>query len=338
MKTQLLLVISALQVLAAHAQSDWRGPLPLENERPLQSAFLHFPARNPDILERNHTQWNAQLDIANDLLLPDNGPQGQSVREDFETQRLKLSYTRGLGHKLEFGAQTNLTARNGGFLDAPIEAYHRLLGIAGNGRDNPVGRDNIPNNRAIFSFNDANGNMIDKGSAFGIGDTDLWLQRQLSDAKFASSVRVGFKLPTGSGSKIIGSGGFDGGVIFDARYQFAPKVALFASAGGAIFGASDIPNARGSGVQGGLGFEWKRSSRASIVAQIDAATRNVTTGNPFADRTPVIGSIGYKHDVGRNSSYWFSLSENGDYHNYHAPFFGNIAPDANFAFGYQWRR
>ncbi len=283
-------------------------------------------------------QWSAELDIANNLLLPDDGPQGQSVREDFETQRLKITYARGLGHKWEIGVRANLTARNGGFLDAPIQAYHRLLGIQGNGLDNPQGRSHTPDNRSIFSFRDANGVGIDQGSAFGLGDTTICLQRQLTHNKFASGVRLGIKLPTGSGSNILGSGGFDGGAIIDARYQFAPKVAIFASAGGAFFGNSNIPNVRHSGVQGGLGLEWKRSSRASIIAQVDAATRVVTTGNPFADRTSVIGSIGYKHDVGRNRSYWFSLSENGDYHNYNAPFFGNIAPDVNLAFGYQWRR
>ncbi len=311
--------------------------MPLENQRPLQPPILHFTAPNTDVLARGASQWDAQLDIANNLLLPNDGPQGQSVREDFETQRLKLSYARGLGGRWEIGTQANLTARNGGFLDAPIQAYHRLVGIQGNGRDNPIGRGNVPDNRSIFSFRDANGNGIDAGSAFGIGDTDLWLQRQLAANKFAAAVRIGVKLPTGSGAKILSSGGFDAGAVLDARYQFAPKVALFASASGAFFGDSEILNARRSGLQGGLGLEWKRSSRASIIAQIDAATRNVMTGNSFADRTPVIGSIGYKHDVGRNGSYWFSLSENSDYHNYNAPFFGNIAPDANFAFGYQWR-
>ncbi len=335
----LAVIMCALPLSAQNETSEpWQGPLPVENERPLQAMFLHFPQENPDVLPRGARRLGLQLDIANDLLLPAPGPNGEIVSEDFETQRLKVAWRRGLGRDLEWGLGTNITARNGGMLDAPIEIYHKLLGLAGTGPDNPLGRDNVARGRSVFLFQNALGQGVNQGSAFGLGDTKIWLKKQLSRGKFSSAARIAFKLPTGSEGKLIGSGGFDGGVALDARYQFARQWAVFGNVGAAKYGNTSIPGAQKSGLQGGMGFEWRLSQRASVIAQMDAAKRVVTTGNPFADGTPVIGSIGYKRQVGPRGAYWISISENGDYHNYNAPFFGNIAPDFTMSFGYEWRK
>ena len=69
----------ALCALPLQAQNetkndDWQGPLPVENERPLQSLFLHFSAENPDVLPRGAKRLGLQLDIANNLLIPTPGP------------------------------------------------------------------------------------------------------------------------------------------------------------------------------------------------------------------------------------------------------------------------
>lgn len=312
--------------------------MPVENERPLQSIFLHLPAQNPDVLKKGRNQFNLQLDAANNLLRPQVGANGATVEEDFETQRLKFGWRRGLGSQWEAGVATNLTARNGGILDASIELYHNLLGLGGDAEDNPLGRDNIDRGRSRFFYRDANGNGVDQGSAFGLGDTTVWIKRQLSEGRFASAIRLAGKLPTGNDSKILGSGGFDFGAAVDSRYQFAERWALFGNVGASKFGSSDLPGARSNGWQAGLGLEWRVGRRDSVLAQLDGASRTVTTGNAFADRTPVIASIGYKRRINENRSFWASFSENGDYQNFNAPVFGNIGPDFTLSMGYEWRR
>lgn len=319
---------------AATAQEEWKGPLPIQNQRPLQANFLQFAPQAPETLTSGTSRLSARLDIANNLLIPSSSG-GATVEEDFETQRLSLNYRRGLKKRAEVEVSTSLVARNGGILDGPIEAYHRLLGLEGDGEDNPTGRDNISRGRSVFSFNDGSGNSISRGSEFGLGDTTLSLKRDLTQGDFATATRVGMKLPTGSGSKLLGSGGVDFGVAFDARYRLAPEWALFGSAGVSRFGSSDIPNAKRSGLQGGLGFEWRKSARESFVAQIDAATGIVKTGNSFADGTPVLASVGYMRRVGQDRLFWASFSENGDYHNFNAPFFGNVGPDFTLTVGYR---
>ena len=325
-----------MPAVAAHAQTNWNGPLPAENSRPLNQIFLHLPPQNPDVLARNQSALGVQLDIANNLLIPDLDA-GGAVEEDFETQRLMLSYRRGLGRALEARLDAQLIARNGGVLDGFIQNYHDLFGLEGNGDDVPFGRGNIDYGRSVFSFRDANGRGIDEGDAFGLGDTTLSLSRQLSYGKLASAARVGIKLPTGSANKILGSGGFDGGINFDARYQFARNWALFGSAGAYLYGEADVPNAKNNGLSGGLGLERRVGKGQSIIAQIDAQSRVVTTGNSFADKTPVIASVGYKRQW-KTGALWAYFSENGDYTNYNAPALGNIGPDFTLRFGYEFRR
>ncbi|WP_157947653.1 DUF3187 family protein [Abditibacterium utsteinense] len=319
-----------------NAQQRWRGPLPVENQRPYQAVFLHLPAQNPDVLTKNEAKIGVQFDVANNLLIP-NISGGASVREDFETGRGKIEFQRGIGKGLEIGASTQYFVRDGGSLDNAISFYHHLLGISGDGPDNPEGRDNIARNQDRLFFQDAQGNGIDVGGANGLGDTTLNLKRQLRAGDFASALRVALKVPTGSERKVFGSGGFDAGIGLDARRTLAPNLALFGNVAALAFGNSDLPNTKSSGAQGGLGLEYK-GKRASVVAQIDAQSRTLTTGNSFADRTPVLASVGYKRDVGQNKRLWASFSENGDYHNFKAPFFGNIGPDFTLSLGFEVRR
>lgn len=331
--SSLLLLTS---VTGAHAQTLWNGPLPVQNERPFQSAFLHFEAQNPSVLEKGKSRYGVAFHVANDLLIPAES-NGSRVEEDFETGRVQLNYSRGIGKGWELGARTNFVVRDGGLLDGFIESYHRLFGLEGNGEDNPIGRDDIPRDRDILFFQDANGNGVNVGSQNGLGDTTLEVRRQLSEGRFASAARFGVKIPTGSGNRILGSGGFDAGIGVDARREFGSRFSLFGSANAFLYGNSDIPNAKKSGIGGGLGLEYKAGRRDSILAQLDAQTRTVTTGNSFADRTPVIASVGYKHRFGDNRTLFASFSENGDYTNYNAPFLGNIGPDLTLSIGFEWR-
>ncbi|BCM94274.1 hypothetical protein IAD21_06177 [Abditibacteriota bacterium] len=328
-------LVLATSASAASAQTLWNGPLPVQNERPYQSAFLHFEPQAPEVLSPGKSCYGVAFHVANDLLIPADS-NGSRVEEDFETGRVQLNYSRGIGKGWEVGARTNAIVRDNGLLDGPIEFYHRLLSLPGNGQDAPAGRENIPRNRDILFFQDANGNGVDEASASGLGDTTLEVRRQLSSGKNASAARFAVEIPTGNGSKILGSGGFDAGIGLDARHEFGSRLALFGSANIFIYGDSKIPNAQNSGIGGGLGLEFKAGKRDSILAQVDAQSRTITTGNSFADRTPVLASVGYKHRFSDNRTLFASFSEDGDFTNYNVPALGNIGPDFTLSVGMQW--
>ena len=321
----------------AQTQNRWNGPLPVRNERPFQSAFLHFEPLSPDVSPRGQGSYGLAFHVANNLLIPRDSL-GSQVEEDFETGRAELHFSRGVGHNTEVGARVNFLVRDGGSFDNFISFYHRVFGLPGNGPDNPRGRDNIPRGRDILRFRDAQGNGVNQGGAFGFGDTILEARRALSSGDFASTVRLGLKIPTGNGTRILGSGGTDFGIGLDARRAFGSRLALFGDVGAFVYGNSKIPNAAKSGAQAGLGFELRAGNRDSFVAQIDAQTRTVRTGNSFADRVPVLASVGYKRRLSKRKTLFVSFSENGDYTNYHAPAFGNIGPDLTLSVGLQVRR
>ena len=326
------LLFSLLFAVPAQAQTQWNGPLELENGRPFQAIFGHFSPQNPDVLAKNQTRIGAQLDIANNLLIP-SSTSGNSVEEDFETQRLKLGFHRGIGRDLEMQFAAQIVARNGGILDAPIDFYHRLLGLEGNAEDNPRGRDSRPRGRSAFQ-----NSFVDEDSALGLGDASFSLKRQLSRGKLASAARVMLKIPTGHDDEILGSGAFDAGIGWDARLELGQKTALFGNIGAFKYGESDVPNSKRSGTQFGLGLERKLGARSSLVAQLDAQSRTTTTGNRFADKTPVLASVGFKRRLSNRKLLWASFSENGDYHNFRAPAFGDIGPDFTLSFGLEWTR
>jgi hypothetical protein len=124
-------------------------------------------------------------------------------------------------------------------------------------------------------------------------------------------------------------------VAVDGRYQLGREWFLYGNVGATARGKADIvPNARRSGVQGGAAIEWRKSRRESYIAQVDASTLAVRTGNPIADRTPVIGSIGYRRILDERRSFTISISENGDWHKFDLPFLGNNGPDFAFTIGY----
>ena len=321
----------------AQTQNSWSGPLPVRNERPFQSAFLHFEPLSPDVLEHGQGSYGLAFHIANNLLIPRDS-NGSQVEEDFETGRAELHFSRGLGHQTEVSARVNFLVRDAGSLDNFLSFYHHIFGLPGNGPDNPAGRDNIPRGRDILRFQDAQGNGVNQGGAYGFGDTVLEARRALSNGGFASTLRLGLKIPTGNGARLLGSGGLDAGIGLDARRDFGSRFALFGDAGAFVYGGSKIPNSSRSGAQAGLGFELRAGNRDSFIAQIDAQTRTVRTGNSFADRVPVLASVGYKRLLSRRKTLFVSFSENGDYVNYHAPFLSNIGPDLTLSVGLQVRR
>lgn len=316
-----------------------RGPIAMRNARPFHLLFLQFAPQDPDVLERGQTRLGLQLDLLNNLLQPATGANGASVREDNEMQRLQISYRKGLGRRLEAAVVVPILARNGGILDEKISAYHRLLGIRGDLDDNPAGRDAQPRGRSVLFYRIASGQTVNAGEAFGVGDVSIFLKRELSRRRDGVlSLRAGLKAPTGSSSRYLGSGSFDAGMMLDARLSLARRVFLHSGVGAVAMGRAErLPGARRGMIQSTLGLEWSRRSD-SIVAQIDANSRAITTGNAFADGAPVAVSVGYKRDLKNGRTFTMAFSENGDYHFYKAPLFGNVAPDFALSFALEWAR
>lgn len=325
-----------------------RGPLAIRDARPYNLLFLQFMPETSDVLPARANMYGLQLDVINNLLIPVksfvNGQTGASVREDNEYQRLMLSWRRGLGHGLELAVYAPLEWRNGGFLDSILSGYHRLTGLPGNGIDNPIGRDGIPQFQSALQIVDATGQTrLSQGNAFGLGETNVTLKRSLlpQSGRASLAARLGVKVPTGNPTLLLGSGAFDVGLSLDGRYSLGRSIVVYANVGGALLGQADrhvrIAGARPNVVQTLAALEYRPNSRDSFVLQLDGNSRVVRTGNRIADDWQATATFGYQRVLDRHHLLLLSFSENGDIHNYSLPAFSNIGPDITFSAGVKWR-
>ncbi|HLK56558.1 MAG TPA: DUF3187 family protein [Chthonomonadaceae bacterium] len=316
-----------------------RGPISLRDMRPYNLLFLQFLPESADVLPRKANQFGLQLDLANNLLIP-NPSGGATVVEDNEYQRLLFSWRRGLGKQTEVALLVPILWRDGGFLDSLILGYHRLFGLPGNAEDDPAGRAAWPQYRSILRIVDANGKvLVDQGNGFGLGETTLTLKRSLIRAtpRSALAARLGLKLPTGNPTLLLGSGSPDAGLSLDARYNVGREIILYGNLGGIVMGkANRVPGAQSGMVQTLVGIEYRPNNRDSFILQVDGNSLAVRTGNGFADGAQTTATFGYKRVLDRHYVLSLAYSENGDIHNYTLNGFSGIGPDITFSFGLEW--
>ena len=129
-----------------------------------------------DILSLRTNRFDLQLDLINNLLIPD--PRlGARVVEDNEYQRLRFAWKHGLSKQTEVGVFVPLVWRNGGILDGIMKAYHHLTGLLDDSDDVPLGRDHYPMYRSNREIIDASGRvLVDQGNAFGLGEMEVTLR------------------------------------------------------------------------------------------------------------------------------------------------------------------
>jgi len=72
-----------------------RVPIPIRDARPYNLLFLQFVPESGDVLASRKNCFDLQLDLINNLLIPEPGL-GASVVEDNEYQRLRFAWRRGL--------------------------------------------------------------------------------------------------------------------------------------------------------------------------------------------------------------------------------------------------
>ena len=317
-----------------------RGPIPVRDARPYNLLFLQFTPETAEALPARANAYNLQLEISNNLLIPASNGRAQ-VREDNEYQRVAFAWKRGLGRQTELGVSIPLQWRNGGILDGILSGYHSLFGFQGDGEDNPAGRDFYRKYQSTLFLANANGQVVvNQGSAFGLGETNITIKRGLlrPNSRSALALRAGLKVPTGNPALLMGSGNVDVGVSVDGQYSLGRDIIVYANVGGALLGhASRVPGAEPNTLQTLAALEYRANNRDSFVLQLDGNTRVVRTGNRFADGWQSTATFGYRRVLDRHHLLTLSFSENGDIHNYHLPAFSNIGPDFSVSAGVQWR-
>jgi hypothetical protein len=264
-----IFLLAILIALPAAAEEPVQ-PFYSRNQNPFVQIY-GLPAPEGAILVPTHSlDARLVLDIANNFA--SSSTSSESVTIDGETWRTTLALRYGLGKNLEIGLDLPYIDHSGGIFDGLIEGWHDLIGFSQDGRDQ------VPHGRLLYRYTE-NGvtklNINDANS--GLGDLLLSLAVPLRRGPRALALRTAVKLPTGSASRLRGSGStdFSARLSGEDRQTFAAwDITWFGDAGVLLMTKGDVLPDRQRHVVGfgSLGFGWQPLTWLTLKAQLDGHT------------------------------------------------------------------
>lgn len=207
--TLLILTLMSLLgpgVACCQAASPAATPFYTFNQSPVVQIF-GLPAAESATVQKSGHYWGLlTTDVAN------NYTGARSSREeillDGESYRVAFALRYGITDRLELGADLPLVGYSGGVLDGLIEGWHSVFGLEQGGRTQ------APRDRLLFDYQrDGQDRLHLTQGNFGLGDIRLnggWqLYQGGTGSGRALALRASLKLPTGSSSRLRGSGSTD---------------------------------------------------------------------------------------------------------------------------------
>ena len=262
--------------------------------------------------------------MANQFVEADDGTRW--VLADAETHRLDLRASLPLGRGRELRVEVPFLARVPGVLDAPIEAWHDLLGLPDGPRvDYRRGRV-----RLLVGSDSSSAEppllVRELGSAGGVGDVAVELLQQIpfQSSTFAAAARVSVELPTGRASDLLGSGALDAGAGLAATARLGPAVWLHGNVGVSVLGGgtglpvgpadaggerADRPGHAATSGHGMLAVEWRAARPLSAVAQLQAESTPWAIGVDLLDRTALALAVGTRAALSQSVEIEAGVSE-----------------------------
>lgn len=257
---------------AALGHSAQPEPFHVRNMNPF--TLLHgLPvATSSDLLEDKVSSLRIQWDVANTSMerVTENG----QVTLDGETNRVALTWKRGLGSGWQIGAEVPYLSHRGGGLDSLIENWHDLFGFSNSDRD-----DWDQNRLRYLYIKDGETKVSVTEESRGIGDIQLLLSRGLSLANEEQSASFHFsvKLPTGDEESLLGSGAPDMAVWLsgsDRRIVEQWPIGGYGQIGILLMGKAEIleQEQREFALFSTLGASWRVYDWLDLKLQFDAHT------------------------------------------------------------------
>ncbi len=272
----LALAAAPLAVAGADVPPDLQDPLGVRVPGTLRDLFLdvvawdarEIPAPRLDVGWVAANDWSTPTTLAR-------GGQSFQVRLDEQADSLAVALRvpwgvvlgtppGGFLRRLATAVELRATVHWGGWMDAPIEAWHRAFSY------DAFARPAFPRNEVHLALHDdpGTGPVAIDGATFAFGDVVLRNQLLLwqggepllpgPEARAGVSLRLDLKIPTGSLSRMGGSGGWDVGVALLGTWQAADWIVGHAIASGSFLS----PMAGGAALQPRT---WQASVGLSLV-------------------------------------------------------------------------
>lgn len=280
------------------------GPLAVRNLSPVVQLY-GMPRMSGSRVLNDQTQFSINIEAANNF--QSENRLGTFVFFDGETLVTSARVRSSLGRGFEWGFEIPYVAHTGGALDGVVDEFHEVFGLPDGERSlAPRGRLDylIRSNGVVYAdFND---------SVKSLGDVRGFLGYQVFDTpNHALAVRTQIKLPTGRVDDLSGSEGTDVSLWGEYEYDVYSKILDFKltlSGGVSYLGEGKlIPEDQVSWLGfGHVGLQIPIHPRVALIAQVDAHTDVLDTGNPLIADGGLLGTIGGR--VGLGELWWLDLA------------------------------
>lgn len=271
----ILLVAALLLTLwsdRCHAGELAITPFYTFNQSPLIQIY-GIPAAENSVVQAPGKVWTLlAVDVANSYLVRETAH--EKLLLDGEGERLTLTLRYGIANRAEVGIDVPLVAYNGGVFDGFIEDWHEFFGLPQGGRPE------APKGRLRFDYErDGVQRLAMDDAGLRPGDLRLTAGWQLyHDGRVhpvAVALRGSLKLPTGSSSRLTGSGSTDFALWLTGSSDYAlpgrwGHAAVFAAAGGMVMSDGDVLRDQRENLVGfgSLGAGWSPAESFALKAQL----------------------------------------------------------------------
>lgn len=280
------------------------GPLRVRNLSPVLLLY-GVPRMTGARVLRDMTEATLNIEVANNFQSEDRS--GAFVFFDGESVVTSARLRGGFGERFEWGFEVPYVAHVGGNLDGLIDEFHELFGLPDGDRSlAPRGRlDYLVRVDGVdyADFND---------SRQSFGDVRGFLGYQVFDRPTqAFALRGQIKAPTGQLKYLSGSEAVD--VSVWGEYEWSGSwdsidFVLTLAGGVSYLGEGDLaPEAQEDWLGfGHLGLKFPVHPRVDFIAQLDAHTDVLDTGNPLIAEGGILGTVGSR--IGLTERLWLDLA------------------------------
>lgn len=291
-------------IIAANTLAySFDGPLQARNQFPL---FIHL---NQPVMEKAtlENSWSISLSTSTTHQVHDS--KDWSMGLDLEMTGVDFRARKIIFNSLELGADIPFLSVNSGFLDAPLNNYHRAFGF----RD--YGRSLRPENDFLYEVK-RKGATIVKGEvgSGGISDIRLSAKKTLVSHDQTVSFKMSLELPTGNAKKGYGSGNYGTDSTFMLDKKLSERLMTYSSIGIAFPG--DLAGYETVEIKqflfGGIAFEVAAGNNLNILSQLTfQESPYPKTGIREVDDIAILFTLGARY-ASQGGSYEFTFSEDPD--------------------------
>jgi len=263
-----LLFLSANSLHASPSASDYQ-PFATRDQNSLNLIHGQALPGNAALVNEKETQWSSSLSITNTLNVESSA--NESIRLDYETYRLNLSYQYGLNKNWNIKFDLPVIYQGGGIFDSSINRWHNFWGLP------EANRPFIENNQYDINYVSQGKTFLDLNEAnLSLGDLQIATARKLiANESTAISVWASLKLPTGNKNKITGNGAADVSAWLAINQKIADNWRLNINAGTTILGTDEYQDMPLSdyAVHGHVMLGWILTESISLKVQLQGHSR-----------------------------------------------------------------